>query len=190
MKKLYLLIVLCVISTMISCKKESLQGYLIETQENTSYTRLDFSTSMLASFLENASEEDKGTFESVKKVNIAFLPMNKATEEEINVERKRLKTIMKDTDYKSLIRINDKRGKGTIYYAGEADAIDEIVAVFYVKEFGFGVARVLGENMNPAKVMSMVQKTNLEKNGPNLEKIKDMFGGEFETEKLRVEPVQ
>ncbi len=191
MKKLFTLAIICISLVFTSCKKEeSLQSYLIKSEENTDYMRFDFSTSMLSPYFETTDEEDQKTFETVKKVNIAFLPVNKATEEQFGSERKRLKGIMKNTDYKSLIRVNDKRGKATIYYAGEADAIDEIVAVVYAKDFGFGVARILGDNMNPEKIISMIQKVNNKDKEEGLEKIKDMFGGQFETEKIYAEPVQ
>lgn len=191
MKKLFTFTIICLSITLTSCKKqESLQSYLIQTEDNQDYVRFDFSTSMLGSFFEDISEEDQKTFQSVRKMNIAFLPVNKANEEEFGVERKKIKGIMKNTDYKSLIRVNDKRGKGTIYYAGEADAIDEIVAVIYAKDFGLGVARILGNDMNIEKIMKMVQNANMEDKGDELEKIKDIFGGQFQTEKLHVEPVQ
>lgn len=191
MKKLFTFAIICLTLTVTSCKKqESLQSYLIQTEDNQDYVRFDFSTSMLGSFLENISEEDQQTFRSVKKMNIAFLPVNKATEEVFSEERKKIKGIMKNTDYKSLIRVNDKRGKGNIYYAGEADAIDEIVAVIYAKDFGFGVARILGNDMNIEKIMKMVQNIDTKDKGDELVKIKDIFGGQFQTEKLHVEPVQ
>ncbi|MCH2032719.1 MAG: DUF4252 domain-containing protein [Tenacibaculum sp.] len=191
MKKLFTFAIICLSITLTSCKKqESLQSYLIQTEDNQDYVRFDFSTSMLGSFFEDISEDDQKTFQSVRKMNIAFLPVNKANEEEFGVERKKIKGIMKNTDYKSLIRVNDKRGKGTIYYAGEADAIDEIVAVIYAKDFGLGVARILGNDMNIEKIMKMVQNANMEDKGDELEKIKDIFGGQFQTEKLHVEPVQ
>ncbi|AUC15068.1 hypothetical protein BTO06_07935 [Tenacibaculum sp. SZ-18] len=191
MKKLFTFAIICIAIIFTSCKKqESLQSYLIQTDENQNYVRFDFSTSMLGSFFEDISEEDQKTFESIRKMNIAFLPVHKTNEEEFGVERKKIKEIMKNTNYKSLIRVNDKRGKGTVYYNGEADAIDEIVAVIYAKDFGFGVARILGNDMNIEKIMKMVQSTNMEDKGVGLEKIKDIFGGQFQTEKLYAEPIQ
>ena len=191
MKKILTFAVLCIILTIVSCKnEESLQTYLIQSQDNTNYTRLDVSTSMLGSFFEDTSEEDQKTFQSIKKLNLAFLPVKNATEEELKLENKRLKTIMKNTDYKSLFRANDKRGRATVYYSGDTDAIDEIVAVVYAKDLGFGVARVLGEDMNPNRIINMIQNIKKSEEGQELEMIKDMFGGEFQTEKLRVDPIE
>ncbi|WP_299621658.1 DUF4252 domain-containing protein [uncultured Tenacibaculum sp.] len=190
MKKILTFAILCLTLSITSCKnEESLQSYLIASEENADYMRFDFSTSMLGSFFEKTSE-DQQTFETIKKLNIAFLPVNKATEEELKLESKRLKKILKNTDYKSLFRANDKRGKATVYYSGEADAIDEIVAVIYAKDFGFGVARVLGDDMNPMKIISMIQNAKIDEEGKGLERVKDIFGGQFETEKLNVDPIE
>ncbi|SNR16023.1 DUF4252 domain-containing protein [Tenacibaculum jejuense] len=191
MKKILTFTILCITVMLSSCKhEESLQTYLIKSEDNANYTRLDFSTSMLGSFFETTSEEDQKTFESIKKLNLAFLPVKKATEEEFSSERKRLKEIMKNTDYKSLFRVNDKRGKATVYYSGNTDAIDEIVAVVYAKELGFGVARIIGDEMNPAKIMNMLKNMKKNGDGNELEMIKDMFGGEFQTKKLQVDPIE
>lgn len=184
-------VLLLVVFILSSCKKESLQGYLIESQEKENFMRLDLSTSLLSSYLdENASKDDRETFKSIQKVNIAFLPESKATEEEIEQERALLKNVMKNSDYKSLMRLNDKRGKATIYYSGQADAINEIIAIGYAKGFGVGVARVLGKNMNPAKIMKMLEESKLDENADGLVKLKDMFGGEFQGDKFSVDALK
>lgn len=188
MKKLTLLLLF--VTTIVACKKqESLQEYLINTQEKQNFIRLDLSTTLLTSYFEEAaSNSDKEVFTSIKKMNIAFLPQKKATSEEIKIERERLQKVMENTDYKALIKINDKRGKGTIFYAGKPDAINEIVAMAYSKDFGVGVARILGENMQPTKIMQMLKEAKIDKNNKDLVKLKDIFADEFKTEKLKVEP--
>ncbi|MBA6155172.1 DUF4252 domain-containing protein [Tenacibaculum sp. S7007] len=189
-KKAYILTVLMAVVLFTSCKKEqSLQGYLIETQEKKQFFRLDLSASLLSSYIQdNVSVEEKEAFNSIKKINIAFLPQNKASETEMKSEAKKIKEVMKNTDYKPLMRVNDKRGKGTIYYSGEADAIKEVIAVVYMKEFGVGVARVLGDKMNPGKMMEMLQKVKTEETGEGLVKIKDFFRKEMQTDTLMIAP--
>ena len=61
-----------------------------------------------------------------------------------------------------------------IYYTGDTDSIDEVIAFGYNKEAGVGVARLLGENMNPAKVIEMMNSINID--GDNIEK---SFGSFF-----------
>jgi hypothetical protein len=189
-KKIYILSVLLFAVIFTSCKKEqSLQGYLIETQEKDNFFRLDLSASLLSSYIQdNATVDEIAAFNSIKKINIAFLPKNKASEIEMKSEAKKIKEVMKNTDYKSLIKVNDNRGKGTIYYSGEADAIKEVIAVVYMKEFGVGVARILGDKMNPGKMMEMLQKVKTDKTGEGLVKIKDFFQKEMQTDTLMIAP--
>ena len=61
-----------------------------------------------------------------------------------------------------------------IYYTGDTDSIDEVIAFGYNKEAGVGVARLLGENMNLAKVIEMMNSINID--GDNIEK---SFGSFF-----------
>ena len=52
-----------------------------------------------------------------------------------------------------------------VYYTGDTDAIDEVIAFGYNKEAGVGVARLLGENMNPAKIIEMMNSVNMDEGG-------------------------
>lgn len=62
-----------------------------------------------------------------------------------------------------------------VYYTGDTDAIDEIIAFGYSKKVGVGVARLLGENMNPAKIIEMMNDVKLD--GDNLESFGAFFNG-------------
>lgn len=175
MKKIFVAIVmLSVVFT--SCKKESLQTYLVDVKEKPNFVTLDFSTSMLpVKLIEQAPEEDKKALKSVRKVNLAFLQKNKASEVEINAEKKKLKSIFKKSDYKTLMRFNHKDAAGTIYYSGETNAIDEIIAFGYADEFGVGVARLLGENMNPNALFKMLRSVEEDGNTDKLKQLKEIF---------------
>ena len=61
-----------------------------------------------------------------------------------------------------------------IYYTGDTNSIDEVIAFGYNKEAGVGVARLLGENMNLAKVIEMMNSINID--GDNIE---NSFGSFF-----------
>ena len=62
-----------------------------------------------------------------------------------------------------------------VYYTGDTDSLDEVIAFGYSKEAGVGVARLLGENMNPAKVIEMMNSVNMDAN--NLESFSTIFAG-------------
>ena len=65
--------------------------------------------------------------------------------------------------------------KMNIYYTGISDAIDEVIAFGYSKEAGVGVARILGENMNPSKIMEMMQNIEMDPSQLNLKQFNLSF---------------
>lgn len=175
MKKVYVvLVILSVIFA--SCKKETLQTYLVDVKDKPNFVTLDFSTSMLPlKISEIASDEDKKALESVRKINIAFLQKSKATAAEIESEKQTLKSVLKKSDYKTLMKFNHKGASGTIYYLGKTDAINEIIAFGYSNEFGVGVARLLGKNMNPNAILKMLKSVKPDDDSEKLKEIKEIF---------------
>ncbi|CAL2101062.1 conserved protein of unknown function [Tenacibaculum sp. 190130A14a] len=176
MKKYVIYTMSILMFALVSCNKPSLQKYIVESQDNSKFVTLDFSSSILPiKMKEGASESDKEAYASIRKVNVAFLPKNKATEEELTAERQKIKGIFKNSDYKVLMKFNDKKGKATLYYIGETDAIDEIVGFVDSKEMGVGVARLLGENMNPNAIMKMMRSVDVDEDSGQLESLKNMI---------------
>lgn len=167
---------LLVAFTITSCKKEAtLQTYLVAKQENPKFTTLDFSTSLFPfKIKENASEADKKAYESVRKINVAFLTKDKATDAEIKAESEKLKTILSTSDYKTLMKFKQNGADIKIYYKGEPEAIDEMIVSGYSEEMGVGIARLLGDNMNPTALMSMANNIDVDTNSDSFKKIKDI----------------
>ncbi|MGS0524060.1 DUF4252 domain-containing protein [Zobellia nedashkovskayae] len=87
-----------------------------------------------------------------------------------------IKSILKSEDFTELMKMNTDFGRATIKYLGDEDAIDEVVIYGDNEEKGFLVVRVLGKNMNPAKMIQFVQA--LEKSefkGDELSKVMDFM---------------
>lgn len=176
MKNIYIIAVVMLSVMFTSCKKETLQTYLVAVKEQPNFVTLDFSTSMLPlKMSEKASVEDKKALESVRKINVAFLQKNKATDVEIEAEKQKLKSILKKSDYKKLMKFNNKGTSGTIYYSGKTDAIDEIIAFGYSDDFGVGVIRLLGDNMNPNALKNMIKSVELDDDNGKMKKLKGVF---------------
>ncbi|WP_299158594.1 DUF4252 domain-containing protein [uncultured Tenacibaculum sp.] len=178
MKKLFIYSLLLVAFATISCKNEkSLQGYLVESQDKKGFVSLDVPASLLQLSMDNASEEDKKAYESIRKINITGLPFKDTDEATYEAEKNKLKEILKKSDYKKLINFKKDGATAVIYYTGEADAIDEIIAFGYSKDMGVGIARLLGDNMNPAKIMEMMKKTKMDDKNLDLGKFRSILGG-------------
>jgi NAD kinase len=76
---------------------------------------------------------------------------------EYTAEKAKVSAILKDKDYKELMKLNSEYGKGVIKYLGEDDAIDEVVIYGSSDDKGFALIRVLGDDMNPAHIMQLMQ---------------------------------
>lgn len=175
MKKLYIVPILFLGLILGACKKESLQSYLVESQDKKGFISADVPTSFVQLSMSNASEEDKKAYESIKKINFVALPYNKAEEGQYETEKQKLKSILKNSKYKKLMNFKNKGMHAYIYYLGETDAIDEIIAFGYGENAGVGVARLLGENMNPNAIMKMMKSSKFDGNGMNLKQMKLLF---------------
>lgn len=178
MKKLLKYSLLLIALVTISCKNESsLQSYLVESQDKKGFITLDIPASVIQLSMDKASEEDKKAYESIRKVNITGVPSKSLDDATYETEKNKLKEIMNNSSYKKLMNFKKDGMHATIYYTGEADAIDEIIAFGYGKELGVGVARILGENMNPAKIMDMMKSANVKGDNVNLSQFKAFFDG-------------
>jgi len=173
--KLYISI-LCASMLFFACKKESLQTYLVETQEKKGFSHITIPASILQLGAANITEAEKEAYESINKVNITGLLAENAAEGQYETEKQKLKSIFKDSDYKTLMNFKNNGNSATLYYTGSTDAIDEIIVFGYGEKLGVGVARVLGDNMNPNAIIKMLRKTQLDTDNVNLNQFKMIFG--------------
>ncbi|WP_158837579.1 DUF4252 domain-containing protein [Polaribacter sp. L3A8] len=174
--KIFSLLLLVLMIT--SCKNEkSLQGYLVESQEKTGFITVDIPTSFLQLKSEAVSEDVKETLKSIRKINVVALPF-KGNEPTYEIEKTTLKSIFKDNkEYKSLMSMKTKGMHVNLYYTGNTDSIDEVIAFGYGDEVGVGVARLLGDHMNPAKIIAMMNNIKFDKDNLDLEKFSAIFSG-------------
>ena len=160
-----------------SCKNEkSLQQYLVDTSGKEGFYTGDLPVSSVLSPKADVSEDVKETIKTIKKINIAFLPKTADNSSDYETEKDKLKNIFKDNNnYKNLMSMKMKGMNVKVYYSGETDSVDEIIAFGYNKEAGVGVARLLGENMNPAKIVEVMNKVNMDADNSAFKNFTKMF---------------
>lgn len=186
MKKLFIYSLLVLSFVTVSCKKEaSLQSYLVDSQDKKGFITIDVPASILQLSMDKASEEDTKAFESIRKVNLTGLPYKDTDEATYEEEKGKLKNILKSSDYKKLINFKKDGMHATIYYSGETDAIDEIIVFGYGKEMGVGIARILGDNMNPGKIMQMMENAKVDEGNLDLGKFKSLLGNNIPMKKQK-----
>jgi len=164
---------------LISCdNNQSLQEYYVDNQSNKEFVAVDIPTSMFAN-TKTLTEEQKKTLETVKKINILAIPMKEENNSEIEKEKDKISTILKDEKYQLLMKYGGADSKMEVYYTGSEEAVDEIIVYGEDKMKGMGIARVLGEKMNPSDILQLVrslQKGDIDMEG--LQGISKMFSSD------------
>tara|TARA_R110000868_G_scaffold89459_2_gene248990 strand:- start:1621 stop:2163 length:543 start_codon:yes stop_codon:yes gene_type:complete len=153
---------------LISCSNGvSLQRYFVDNQETKNFISQDIPLSMITIDKSEFTEEQKEAYNSVSKLNFLGYKADENNADALKAEIKTVKTILSDAKYKDLIEFNDKGNKIVVKYIGTDDEADEVVIFGSSKELGFGVVRVLGNNMNPEKMvtlMNAMQKADVDEN--------------------------
>ncbi len=156
MKKVIIYIgALVMLIASVSCSSEaSLQKYYIDSQENKNFISLDVPASVLK-LKENVTPEEKEALASLKKFNVLAFKKDGSNDAEYTQEKQKVKTILKNPKFKELMRIKDKGRNIVIKYEGDDTTMDEVIVYASDKTQGFALVRVLGDNMDPAKIMKL-----------------------------------
>ena len=144
--------------TLFSCSNEkSLQRYLVDRQDDDSFLKIDIAASLLQTDNNNLSQEEKDILETVKKINVVAYPIKGENAADYEVKRQELKDIIDQEQYKMLMKYGSNKQGATLKYLGEEEAIDEIIVFASDDEKGFALFRLLGEKMEPAKMMKLMK---------------------------------
>lgn len=167
------------VSSISSCTSEqSLQQYFISNAENTNFMSFDIPASLLNLEKANLSDAQVKTANSLKKLNVLAFKKSVANTADYEVQKASIKTILKSSDFSELMKMNTEFGKATIQLKGDGDTIDEIVIYGDNDEKGLILIRVLGDDMNPASFVQLIQA--MEKSdfdGKGLEQLGSFFKG-------------
>ncbi|GAA3653787.1 DUF4252 domain-containing protein [Flavivirga jejuensis] len=138
---------------LVSCGNgASLQHYFVDNQESNNFISQDIPISMVKLDKSNFTEEQNEAFNSVRRLNFLGYKTTEADTETYQVELAKVKTILSDSKYNDLLEFSDKGRKVIVKYIGTDDEADEVVVFGSSKELGFGIIRVLGDDMSPDKM--------------------------------------
>jgi len=172
MKTLQVIVIAMLSIVMISCNSnQSLQEYYVDNQGNKDFVAVDVPTSLFAN-TETLNEDQKKTLETVKKINVLAIPKKAENLKKIESEKSNVSNILKDEKYQLLMKYGGSSTKLEVYYTGNEEAVDEIIVYGYDDEKGMGVARVLGDDMNPSDILNLVR--SMEKGDIDLSGLKEI----------------
>ena len=144
-----------------SCSnKESLQTYFVDNQETASFTTLDIPTSIVSFEEASLSDGEKQAFKSVNKLNFLGFKLDSNNLDNYHAEMNKVKNILSDKKYIDLGEFSMQGSKMVVKYIGDDDIADEFIIFGNSKDVGFGVLRVLGNDMSPAKLYMLAQSIN------------------------------
>lgn len=174
--KVSIIVFFTAILTVACDTQPSLQKYYIDSKENNAFISIDLPANIIELKDENVSEEVKNTLKTIKKVNFLALQINDSNQELFDAEKEKVAEILKNPDYKQLMRMKTADGNVTVNYLGAADAIDEVIIFGSDSKRGFALVRVLGENMNPSEILSLAQEIKLDGDSQQLKQLGGLFG--------------
>lgn len=176
MKTIYSIAIFLSLLT-VSCNSEpTLQKYFVENTENKDFIALDVSPSILNVDKAKLSSEQSGALEAFDKMNVLAFKLDENNKAEFESERAKVSLILKDKKYQQLMRYGSGSVAASVSYVGTDEHIDEFVLYANSKDAGFAVVRVLGKDMNPNNIitlMSVLKKSNIDME--QLKPLQEMF---------------
>ena len=169
-------IVLSVLAIFISCNQQkTIQTYIVEKQDKPGFMSVDLPMSLIQLNTDKAPLEVKEAYRSIKKVNVLGLPYLN-NNEAYEIEKKAILSILNNsTLYKNLMKMDMNGMRISIYYNGDANDINEVIVFGYSKKIGVGVARVIGNHMNPTKITQMAEYLKIDPNQLNLQQFEQVL---------------
>ncbi len=135
----------------------SLQRYFVEHQNSKNFISQDLPLSMLNMDASKLTSEQKEAYHSVERLNFLGYKKDSTQVDVFNSELAKVKSILKDKKYNELMDFNYNGAKVSVKYIGSDEDADEVVIFGSSKEMGFGIVRVLGNDMSPEKMMTLGQ---------------------------------
>lgn len=166
MTKLITFITIAITLFFVSCNnKPTLQKYFVENSEKKDFIALDVAPSILNLDKQKLDEDEKKALASIENVNILAFKTDDKNKANYEVEKKKVTAILKDKKYQELMHVGSGKDGASISFVGEDDKIDEFVLFANNDKNGFGLVRIVGNEMNPADIMtiiSLLKKSNID----------------------------
>ena len=172
----YSMMIIALAMLTISCNNNpSLQKYYVDSLENANFIALDIPSSILKLKNDDVSEDVRETLKTIKKVNILGFQIKEDNKAEYDAEKVKVKAILKNPKYQELVRVGSGGKSLSVKFLGEGDAIDEVILYGSDKELGFALIRILGDGMDPSKMMALVQEINIDDENGSFKQIESFM---------------
>jgi len=173
MKKYTVLLLAIVALFLTSCNGEpTLQKYFVEKSEAKDFMAVDIAPSIINTSKLTLSADEKTALASLHNINVLAYKLNGKNNAEYEKEKINVKTLLKTDHYDELIKFNNGSMGASVNTKGEGQHIEEFVIFVNEADNGFGVVRVVGKDMTPTNVMTIVSL--LQKSDLHIEQLKPL----------------
>src|SRR4051812_44832192 len=164
------LLSIALLTLLVACDNhESLQKYFVSKSEDKNFISLDISPSILNIDKTKLTPEQSKALASFNKMNVLAFKADASNAAEYQKERKKVTAILKDPKYQQLMKFGSGQDGASVSFIGDENHIDEFVLFANKKENGFAVVRILGNNMNPNGIVTMM--TALKNSNVNMKQL-------------------
>ena len=158
---------------LVSCNSEpTLQKYFVENTENKNFIALDVSPNVLNVDKTKLSIAQSDALKSFDKMNVLAFKLNDKNKAEFEIERAKVNLILKDKKYQQLMKFSSGKEGASVSFVGPDEHIEEFIFYANKKDNGFAVVRILGKDMNPTNIMTMMSV--LQQSNIDLERLKPL----------------
>ena len=146
-----------------SCEQApSLQQYFVEKMDDSSFLILNLPIQIDSLFQEEITDSEREVIANIGKLNLLFYKKNTNNSEKYFTEVGRVKKILSAKRYQNLMDFKAfDKAQGNLLFEGKTDQIEEGIVFLYAKNMGFGVLRILGNDLNPGGLNSLCKKINI-----------------------------
>lgn len=171
MKKFFSLLL---VFGLLSCEeKPSLQKYFVKSADKKNFIAVDVSSSLFNIDTKKLTISEKEALASFDKVNVIAFKKDGKNNVAYQKEIQEVKTLLKDTVFQPLIKLNGKGKNASIMVVDNSGTIDELVLFGNKNDLGFTVVRVLGNDMKPENAMEFLKL--LQKSSINIEQLQPVL---------------
>ncbi len=151
---------LLLVVTLQSCNQDpTLQTYFVDRELAPGFTSVDLPINVLNINEETLNEEELEAYKSIEKLSVlAFILGDEKNNDkkDYELELAKVRTVLKNPKYEELMRGgNAIDGKFVVKFIGTEESIEEIILMGHSNENGFAVVRILGDEMNVNKIMTL-----------------------------------
>ena len=140
-----------------SCNSEpTLQKYFVENSEKKDFIALDVSPTIINMDKTKLTAEQKTALASFDKMNVLAFKLDKSNQKQYDIESQKVTQILKNEKYQNLMKVGSGKDGASVSFVGDDNHINEFILFAKKKENGFAVIRILGNDMNPNNIMSMI----------------------------------